>query len=101
MLLYTRAAVRTTGWIDSRDHARPAPWRGVAFSEGLAGLVQLPVRFKPLGHPPPATPLLELQEVCEQLTGAAAGRQVEGAHLGPVQAEHGMMNGSIVAVLEV
>ena len=53
-----------------------------------------------LGHPPQATPLLELQEVCEQLTGAAVGRQVEGAAVGLVQAEHGAMNGSAVAILE-
>jgi acetyl-CoA acetyltransferase len=54
-----------------------------------------------LGHPPQATPLLELQEVCEQLTGEAAGRQVENAAIALVQAEHGAMNGSAVAILEV
>jgi acetyl-CoA acetyltransferase len=54
-----------------------------------------------LGHPPQATPLLEVQEVCDQLTGNAGDRQVEGATIGLVQAEHGVMNGSAVAVLEV
>jgi acetyl-CoA acetyltransferase len=54
-----------------------------------------------LGHPPQATPLLELQEICEQLTGQAGERQVAGASIGLVQAEHGVMNGSAVAVLEV
>jgi acetyl-CoA C-acetyltransferase len=54
-----------------------------------------------LGHPPQATPLLELQEVCQQLTHAAGDRQVAGAAVGLVQAEHGVMNGSAVAVLEV
>jgi acetyl-CoA acetyltransferase len=54
-----------------------------------------------LGHPPQATPLLELQEVCEQLTGEAEGRQVTDAAVGLVQAEHGAMNGSAVAILEV
>lgn len=54
-----------------------------------------------LGHPPQATPLLELQEVCEQLAGEAGRRQVEGATVGLVQAEHGAMNGSAVAILEV
>jgi acetyl-CoA acetyltransferase len=54
-----------------------------------------------LGHPPQATPLLELQEVHEQLSGRAGGRQVEGAQVGLVQAEHGVMNGSVVGVLEV
>ena len=53
-----------------------------------------------LGHPPQATPLLELQEVFEQLTGAAGERQVEDASVALVQAEHGVMNGSVVAVLE-
>ncbi len=54
-----------------------------------------------LGHPPQATPLLELQEVCEQLTQGAGERQVQAAAVGLVQAEHGVMNGSAVAVLEV
>jgi acetyl-CoA acetyltransferase len=54
-----------------------------------------------LGHPPQATPLLELQEVFEQLTGSAGDRQVDGARVALVQAEHGVMNGSAVAVLEV
>jgi acetyl-CoA acetyltransferase len=54
-----------------------------------------------LGHPPQATPLLELQEICEQLTGTAGERQVANASVGLVQAEHGVMNGSAVAVLEV
>jgi acetyl-CoA acetyltransferase len=54
-----------------------------------------------LGHPPQATPLLEVQEVCQQLTGNASERQVSGAAVGLVQAEHGVMNGSAVAVLEV
>jgi acetyl-CoA C-acetyltransferase len=54
-----------------------------------------------LGHPPQATPLLEVQEICEQLTAGAGERQVKGATVGLVQAEHGVMNGSAVAVLEV
>ena len=54
-----------------------------------------------LGHPPQATPLLEVQEICQQLTGGAGDRQVQGANVGLVQAEHGVMNGSAVAVLEV
>jgi acetyl-CoA acetyltransferase len=53
-----------------------------------------------LGHPPQATPLLEVGEVFEQLTGVAGERQVEGAEVGLVQAEHGMMNGAAVAILE-
>ena len=52
------------------------------------------------GHPPQATPLLEVGEIFDQLRGAAGERQVAGAAIGLVQAEHGMMNGTGVAVLE-
>jgi acetyl-CoA acetyltransferase len=54
-----------------------------------------------LGHPPQATPLLELQELFEQLTASAGERQVKGARVALVQAEHGVMNGSAVAILEI
>jgi acetyl-CoA acetyltransferase len=53
-----------------------------------------------LGHPPQATPLLMVGEILEQLTGMANGRQVADAQIGLVQAEHGVMNGAAVAVLE-
>jgi acetyl-CoA C-acetyltransferase len=53
-----------------------------------------------LGHPPQATPLLMIGEIFDQLTGGAGPRQVQGAAVGAVQAEHGMMNGAAVAVLE-
>ncbi|PWU24700.1 MAG: hypothetical protein C5B48_05005, partial [Candidatus Rokuibacteriota bacterium] len=53
-----------------------------------------------MGHPPQATPLLEVGEIFDQLVGAAAGRQVGDASIGLAQAEHGMMNGAAVAVLE-
>jgi benzoylsuccinyl-CoA thiolase BbsB subunit len=53
-----------------------------------------------LGHPPQATPLLMVGEVLDQLAGRAGERQVPGASVGLVQAEHGMMNGAAVAVLE-
>jgi acetyl-CoA C-acetyltransferase len=53
-----------------------------------------------LGHPPQATPLLMLGEVFEQLTGRAGARQLARTQVGLVQAEHGMMNGAGVAVLE-
>jgi hypothetical protein len=39
-------------------------------------------------------------EILDQLRGAAGDRQVSGAAVGLVQAEHGMMNGTTVAVLE-
>lgn len=53
-----------------------------------------------LGHPPQATPLLMLAEIADQLTEGAGDRQVGGARVGLVQAEHGMMNGGAVCVLE-
>ena len=53
-----------------------------------------------VGHPPQVTPLLMVGEVFDQLTGAAGARQVTGAAVGLVQAEHGMMNGACVAILE-
>lgn len=53
-----------------------------------------------LGHPPYATPLYETVEVLAQIRGEAGERQVPGAHRGLVHAEHGMVNGSIVAILE-
>ncbi|HEV3228858.1 MAG TPA: thiolase family protein [Solirubrobacteraceae bacterium] len=53
-----------------------------------------------LGHPPQATPLLMIGEILDQLTGIAGARQVDNAAVGLVQAEHGMMNGGAVAILE-
>jgi len=53
-----------------------------------------------LGHPPQATPLLMIGEILDQLRSEAGERQVAGADVGLVQAEHGMMNGTTVAVLE-
>lgn len=52
------------------------------------------------GHPPQATPLLMVGEIFTQLCGAAGDRQVADAGVGLVQAEHGMMNGTTIAVLE-
>ena len=53
-----------------------------------------------LGHPPSATPLYELVEVVRQLRGEADGRQVKDAEIGLIQAEHGMLNGAVVMLLE-
>jgi acetyl-CoA acetyltransferase len=53
-----------------------------------------------LGHPAGATPLYSLVEVATQLRGQAAERQVEGARTGLVHAEHGMLNGSMVALFQ-
>ncbi|MBU4194312.1 MAG: thiolase family protein [Actinobacteria bacterium] len=54
-----------------------------------------------LGHPFYVTPLLEIAEIYWQLTGNAGDRQVKDPRVGLVEAEHGMMNGSIVLILEV
>jgi len=54
-----------------------------------------------LGHPFYVTPLLEIAEIFWQLTGEAEDRQVKDPGVALVQAEHGMMNGSVVIVLEV
>jgi acetyl-CoA acetyltransferase len=53
-----------------------------------------------LGHPACATPLLETYEIAMQLRGGAGDRQVDGARLGLVHAEHGMLNGSAIAIWE-
>jgi acetyl-CoA C-acetyltransferase len=52
-----------------------------------------------LGHPPYVTPLAEIAEITTQLRGAAGPRQVKGAEIGLVHAEHGMINGSTIAIL--
>lgn len=52
------------------------------------------------GHPAGATPLYEVVEVVRQLRGDALGKQVDNAQVGLVHAEHGMMNGSVVCVME-
>lgn len=53
-----------------------------------------------LGHPAFATPLFEVFEIVTQLRGGAGERQVPGARLGLVQGEHGMVNGSVVLIME-
>lgn len=53
-----------------------------------------------LGHPPYVTPLLEMVEVALQLRGEAQERQVKDARIGLVHSEHGVVNGSIVMILE-
>jgi len=53
-----------------------------------------------MGHPAGVTPLLATVEVVEQLRGEAQGHQVDDANVGLVHAEHGMLNGSMVAILE-
>ena len=53
-----------------------------------------------MGHPAGATPLLATVEVVEQIRGEARGHQVAGADRGLVHAEHGMLNGSMVTILE-
>jgi benzoylsuccinyl-CoA thiolase BbsB subunit len=53
-----------------------------------------------LGHPPYVTPLYEVIEVVEQLRGRAGDRQVKNPRWGLAHAEHGMVNGSVVAIFE-
>jgi len=53
-----------------------------------------------VGHPAGATPLIELAEIFWQLRGEAGDRQVRNPSLGLVQAEHGMLNGNMVIILE-
>jgi acetyl-CoA C-acetyltransferase len=53
-----------------------------------------------LGHPAGATPLYEMVEVVRQLRGEAGDRQVKDAAVGLIQAEHGMLNGAVVMILE-
>jgi acetyl-CoA C-acetyltransferase len=53
-----------------------------------------------LGHPAGATPMYQVVEVVRQLRGIAPGVQVDNANVGLVHAEHGMLNGSIVMVME-
>ena len=54
-----------------------------------------------LGHPACATPLLETFEIFKQLRGEAGERQVPGAGVGLVHAEHGMLNGSAVSIWSI
>lgn len=53
-----------------------------------------------LGHPPYCTPLLEVIEIVWQLRGEAGERQVENPKVGLAQAEHGVMDGASVILLE-
>ncbi|MFB0563518.1 MAG: thiolase family protein [Candidatus Lokiarchaeia archaeon] len=52
------------------------------------------------GHPPYVTPLAEIHEIVTQLRGEAGKRQVQDAETGLVHAEHGMMNGNMVAIIK-
>lgn len=51
------------------------------------------------GHPWPVTPVYEFVSIVRQLRGEAPN-QVSGAKIGMVQAEGGMVNSSVVALLE-
>jgi acetyl-CoA C-acetyltransferase len=53
-----------------------------------------------MGHPAGATPLYSAVEVVEQLRGEARGQQLSKADVGMIHAEHGMLNGSLVAIFE-
>lgn len=53
-----------------------------------------------LGHPAAVTPLAEFLEIYWQVAGKAGDRSVKGAQKGLVHAEHGMLNGGIVFIIE-
>lgn len=53
-----------------------------------------------LGHPAYATPLLEAIEIVHQLRGEAGERQLPGARVGMFHAEHGLINGNSVTILD-
>lgn len=54
-----------------------------------------------LGHPAAATPVMEMCEIVWQIRGEAGERRKKGKHdLGMIQAEHGMLNGAVVFILE-
>jgi acetyl-CoA acetyltransferase len=78
---------------------------GAAFREGRASrggdvVVDPSGGRLSLGHPACATPLIETLEIVLQLQGRAQARQVSGATWGLMHAEHGMLNGSVVALWE-
>ncbi len=53
------------------------------------------------GHPAGATPLIEFGEIVMQLRGECGQRQKKGrCDIGLAQAEHGMLNGAVVFILE-
>jgi acetyl-CoA acetyltransferase len=53
-----------------------------------------------LGHPAYATPLLEAIEIVHHLRGEAGKRQLPGARVGMFHAEHGLINGNSVTILD-
>ncbi len=53
-----------------------------------------------LGHPAAVTPLAELLEVYRHLSEKLGERNVKNARTGLVHAEHGMLNGGIVFILQ-
>ena len=76
-----------------------------AFKEGEAGRDgRIPIDMSggrlSLGHPAAATPMIEFVEIVRQLRGEAGEMQVRDPALGLIHAEHGMVNGSIVMILE-
>lgn len=52
------------------------------------------------GYPSGAAPVMMVCEITAHLRGQAGERQVKDARIGLVQSEHGMMNGSLVFILE-
>lgn len=82
-----------------RGEAREAVKSGVTAIDGELPINPSGGRLS-LGHPAGATPMLELVEVVRQLRGECGERQVRNPRRGLVHAEHGMLNGSTVLILE-
>lgn len=82
-----------------KGEAGKAVWKGLTKIGGQIPINPSGGRLS-LGHPPFVTPLLEIAEIVWQLRGEAGERQVKGAKIGLAQAEHGVLDGSAVAILE-
>jgi acetyl-CoA C-acetyltransferase len=82
-----------------KGEAGKAVWKGQTKIGGQIPINPSGGRLS-LGHPPFVTPILEIIELVCQLRGEAGERQVKGAKIGLAQAEHGVLDGSAVAILE-
>lgn len=82
-----------------KGEAPKAVWKGQTKIGGQIPINPSGGRLS-LGHPPFVTPLLEIVEIAWQLRGEAGERQVKNARVGLAQAEHGVLDGSAVAILE-
>jgi acetyl-CoA C-acetyltransferase len=82
-----------------RGRAHHAVREGLTRGEGRTLFCPTGGRLS-MGHPAGATPLYAAVELVEQLRGEARGHQVPDANVALLHAEHGMLNGSMVMILE-